>query len=203
MNLNPLTADLFICGVYEYREEAFDMRKLLSGEDLVGGVSPNPALPSIVSLDMQQPLDELRMFTNSLRDLAAPAELCVQKALELISRRSDYEMNLQIFRMDLLSQVLAEVGQDDVEALIEGICCICKHLLITFDNLIQKNSEFFPYEYYTLHQGRYLFMSKIAFDANIPAIRPATVIQPAIAYPQVQARPRANYSAQADQCIVL
>lgn len=202
MNLNPLTADLFLCGVYEYREEAFDMQALLNGNDLEGGVSPNPTFPNVVSLDLIKPLHELGMYTNNLRDLAAPRELCVKKALELISNRSTYDLNVAAFRMELLTDVLAEIGEDDVDALVKGICCICDFLMANFDNYTQSSAQFFSYEFYSLHHDRYLFMSKIILDANIPAIRPATIIQPAYTYPEVQARNRAHYIAQADQCVV-
>lgn len=203
MNSIPLTADLFLCDVYDYREEAFSMQTLVDGLDLVGGVSPKPTLPNIVSLDLHEPLGKLQMYTNNLRELAAPRELCVQKALELISNRSDYELKMASFRMELLQEVLAEVGEQDVDALITGIRCICDFLFANFDNYIQAGEEFFPYEYYSLHNNRYLFLSKITFDATLPTIRPATVVQPAYTYPEVQARNRADYSAKADQCIIL
>lgn len=204
MSTTDLTAELFLCNVYEYREEAFDMHKqLMNFEDLSGGTSPNPALPSIVSLDLQGPFTELRMLTNNLQELAAPPELCVRKALELISSRADYELNLAAFRMELLHEVLAEVGEEDVNALIKGIRCVCDFLLANFDNYTQSSAEFFPYEFYCLHNSRYLFLNKIVFDATVPAIRPATVIQPAYTYPEVQARNRADYIAKADQCVIL
>lgn len=178
-------------------------KQLMSFEDLEGGTSPYPALPSIVSLDLLRPFAELQMLTNSLRELAAPPELCVKKALELISSRANYELNMAAFRMELLQEVLAEVGEDDVNALIKGIRCVCDFLLANFDNYTQSSAEFFPYEFYCLHNSRYLFLNKIVFDANVPAIRPATVVQPAWSYPEVQARNRTNYIAKTDQCVIL
>ncbi len=204
MNTTPLTAELFLCGVYEYRTEAFDMmQQLFSGCDLGGGASPYPTYPAIVSLDLTQPFNDLAMYTNNLRDLAAPRELCVQKALELISSRANYELNLAVFRMELLQEELAKIGEDDVDALIKGIRCISDYLLDHFSNCMYGNAEFFPYEFYCLHHGKYLFLTKITFDATLPAIRPATIVKPAYTYPEVQARNRTTYVAKADQCVVL
>ncbi len=203
MNTTPLTAELFLCGVYEYRAEAFDMMQQLFSEcDFTGGVSPNPTYPNIVSLDLTQPFNDLAMYTNNLRELAAPRELCVQKALELISSRANYELNLASFRMELMHEVLAQLGEEDVDALIKGIRCICDYLLSHFDNYTQSNAELFPYEFYCLHHGRYLFLTKVVIDADISAIRPATIAKPAYTYPEVQARNRANYVAKTDQCLV-
>lgn len=203
MSSTHLTAELFLCGVYDYCEEAFDMQHILARDELVGGISPNPTYPDIVSLDMQNTFNELFMYTNNLRELAAPRELCVQKALELISSRENYVINLETFRMELLSEVLAEIGEEDVNALISGIRCICDYLLSNFDKYTQLNAEFFPYEFYCLHQGRYLILSKITFDATLPTFRPATVIKPAYTYPEVQIKNRADYFTKADQCLIL
>lgn len=204
MSTTPLTAELFLCGVYDYNEEAFNMqRQLMGGEDLVGGVSPNPTLPNIVSLDLQQPFNELQMLTNNLRELDAPRELCVRKALELISYRANYEISIEAFRMDLLFEVMAGRGEEDVNALIKGIRCLGDFLLTRFDHFIQSSADFFPYEFYYLHNARYLYLNKIVLNANVPAFRPATVVQPAYAYPEVQARNRTNYIAETDQCIIL
>lgn len=204
MNTTPLTAELFLCGVYEYRAEAFDMMQQLFSEcDFTGGVSPNPTYPNIVSLDLTQPFNDFAMYTNNLRELAAPRELCVQKALELISSRANYELNLASFRMELMHEVLAQLGEEDVDALIKGIRCICDYLLSHFDNYTQSNAELFPYEFYCLHHGRYLFLTKVVIDADISAIRPATIAKPAYCYPEVKIRNQANYIAKADQCVVL
>lgn len=186
------------------------MQSLLNAnDDLVGGQSSNPVLPSIVSLDLLEPLRRLNMYTNTLNELAAPHELCVQKALELISRRCNYELNLATFRMELMGQCFGDIGEADshalleVNALIKGIECLAEHLQANFDTLTKSHADFFPYEYYTLHQGRYLFLSKIVFDANLSLFRPAPVAKPAYTYPEVQARHRADYTAQTDQCIML
>lgn len=189
--------------VYDYREEAFNMQQLLSSEDLVGGVSPNPTFPNILSLDLQGPLSRLEMYTNNLTELAAPRELCVQKALELIRSRSGYELNLEAFRMDLLADVLADDGRKEVNALIAGVRAICDYLLANFDNHLSLHADLFPYEFYCLHNNRYLFMSKIVLDANIPAFRPATVPLPAYTYPEVYPKVRADYIASPDKCLIL
>src|SRR5690606_7100523 len=155
-----------------------EMIMYLSGVDLVGGSSSDPALPNVISLDLYQPLKQLYTLTNNLYELAAPAELCVRKAIELISTRTAYELNVECFRMELLNESIGEAGAQDVDALIKGITCVCEHLLTVFSKYMSNPSEFFPYEFYMLHKNRYLFLNKIIFDASIPAVRPATVIQP-------------------------
>ncbi len=189
MNSTNLTADLFISGVYGFRDEAFDMQSLLSGDELVGGASPHPALPGMLSLDLGVPLMSLEMYTNNLQRLAAPRELCVLKALELMSSRRDYQLNVEAFRLDLLCNAFDVNdfdGAEDVNALIKGIECICQHLWGIFDNYVKSHEEFFPYEFYCLHKDRYLFLTKIVFDASIPAdnqrSNPATIAKPAYAY---------------------
>lgn len=191
----------FIAGVYDYREEAFDMQQLLNGADLSGGVSPNPAYPNVVSLDLEEPFGLLNMYTNTLTVLAAPRELCVQKALELISSRADYELNVEVLRMELLKDFLEEAGVLEIDALVAGIRCLSKYILEYFDRHIQSNADFFPYEFSQLHLNRYLFLTKIVFDANAnaPVFNPATVAKPAYTYPEVQARTRQAYSSQTDQ----
>lgn len=190
-------------GGYEYQEEAFNMQQLLINQELVGGFTPNPAYPGVVSLDLQQPITQLYMYTNNLRVLAAPAELCVKKALEFISSRLTYELSLETFRMELLQDVLAGQGETEVNALIKGIRCLADYILAYFDNLTKSNADLFPYEFYCLHLGRYLFLSKIVIDGSLPSVRPATIHFPSSAYPEVQARARADYITQADQCLIL
>jgi hypothetical protein len=193
--------DQFIAGVYDYREEAFDMQKLINGVDVSGGVSPNPTYPNVVSLDMEEPFSLLNMYTNTLTVLAAPRELCVQKALELISSRAAYELNVEVLRMELLRDFLEEAGTLEIDALVAGIKCLSNYILEYFDRFTQSNADFFPYEYSQLHLNRYLFLTKIVFDvtANAPVFNPATVAKPAYTYPEVQARARQAYSPQADQ----
>jgi hypothetical protein len=204
MNSTALMGELFLCGVYEYREEAFNMmQQLYSGNEIGGGTSPNPTYPNLVSLDLSRPFDELMMYTNNLRDLAAPRELCVQKALELISSRANYELNIASFRMELMQEVLAELGEEDVDALIMGIRCICDHLLSHFDNYTQSNADFFPYEFYCLLHGKYLFLTKIMVDTDPLYIRQSLTVKPAYYYPEVQVCNRATYVSRADQCPVL
>lgn len=176
---------------------------LIPGNDLTGGVSPNPSFPNIISLDMDRPLRDLFMYTNNLRELAAPRELCVQKALELINSRVNYEINLATFRMELLAENIGETGEEDVNALILGIQCLCEYLLANFDNHSQLSAEFFPYEFYCLHLGRYLFLSKITFDATLSPFRPATIAQPAYTNPQVQGKIRADYITETNQFVIL
>lgn len=189
------------------------MQSLLSaGDDLVGGFSPNPVLPGIVSLDMLEALRELHIFTNTLQALSAPHELCIKKALELISARSNYEISKAAFRMELTALCL-ETGLDggldedggiwEVNALIRGVESVCNFLLASFDTCMQSHAEFFPYEFYQLHKGRYLFLTKIVFDANLPTFRPTVVTQPSFAAQQMQASYRTDYSAKTDQCIML
>ncbi|BAW18982.1 hypothetical protein [Ralstonia phage RP12] len=180
------------------------MQSMYSASDeLVGGFSTDPMLPNVVSLDLAEPLNNLTMYTNNLQEFAAPHELCVQKALELISKRSNYGLNLEAFRMELLDQVLVDSGSTEVNALVAGIKCICDYLLASFDKVTKFNADLFPYEFYRLVSGRYLFLSKIVIDANLPPIRPAVIAQPAYTYPEVQAGHRAHYFTQTDQCLVL
>lgn len=193
----------FAAGAYEYQEEAFDMQKLLDTAELTGGISPNPTFPNVVSMDMEVPLSQLKLYTNNLYVLAAPAELCVQKALELISSRALYEINVETFRMELVDDQLNNPGVEEINALIKGICCIADYLLAYFDNLTQSRVSFFPYEFTCLHMGKYLFLSKIIADASIPKFRPATVARPAYSYPEVQATIRADYITKADQCLII
>jgi hypothetical protein len=193
----------FAAGVFEYQEEAFDMQKLLlDTHELTGGFSPNPAFPNVVSMDMETPLGQLKLYTNNLYVLAAPAELCIQKALELIGSRALYELNVEAFRMELVNDQLNNPGVTEINALIKGICCIAEYLMAYFDNLTQSHADLFPYEFTCLHLGKYLFLSKIIADASIPKFRPATIARPAYSYPEVQAAIRADYSTQADHCLI-
>lgn len=193
----------FLAGSFEYQEEAFNMQQLFRSDDLEGGISPNPAYPGVVSLDLQTPIHQLRMYTQCLSVLSAPPELCVQKALELISSRATYELNVETFRMELLHDEIDTPGAEEVNALIKGIRCIADYLLANFDIFTQSNADAFPYEFYSLHMGRYLFLSKIVIDASIPKFRPATIAYPAYSYPGMQAPVRADYITQADQCLIL
>jgi hypothetical protein len=197
----------FAAGAYEYQEEAFDMQKLLlDAHELTGGISPNPLLPNVVSMDVAAPLAQLKAYTNNLYVLAAPAELCIQKALELISSRALYEINVEAFRMELVDDQLNNPGVVEINALIKGICCIADYILAYFDNLMQSRVEFFPYEFYQLRVSPYgtqLFLLKVVADASIPTFRPATVVRPAYSYPEVQATVRADYITKADQCLII
>lgn len=213
MNTTHLTAESFLCGVYEYHEENLIMQSSLnvSGE-LEGGFSFDPSLPGIVSLDVSAPLRELLMYTNSLEELSAPPELCIQKALELISSRGNYPTKLEAFRMELLAQAISSMtldsdlelaGMREVNALVSGIERICKFLLASFDKVMKSHADFFPYEFYQLHNGRYLFLSKIVIDATLPGYLPTVIPRPAYAHQGVQESYRANYFASADQCPIL
>lgn len=193
----------FRAEVCEYQEEPFNMNTLLNGLDLVGGISPNPTYPDFLTIDLIGPLKQLGTYTNSLDVLGAPRELCVKKALELIEYRSLYKLALETFRLELTNQFMEGEGIEEVNALVKGVKCIADFLLANFDNHIQSNADFFPYEFYDLHFDRYLFLTKITFDASTPKFRPATVHLPARAYPSVETRPRADYIAQADYCIIL
>lgn len=193
----------FVAGAYEYQEEAFDMQKLLDTTELTGGFSPNPEFPNVVSMDMEVPLTQLKLYTNNLYVLAAPAELCIQKALELISSRAHYAVNVETFRMELLDDQFSSPGATEINALVKGICCIADYLLAYFDNLTQSHANLFPYEFTCLHMGKYLFLSKIIADASIPKFRPATIARPAYTYSEVQAAVRADYITQTDQCLIL
>lgn len=206
MNSTILTADLFVSGVYEYQDEAFSMQALLSsGDELVGGTSVNPALPNVLSLDMAPPLNQLQMMTNNLQELAAPAELCILKAMELISSRQNYQLSLQTFRMELLTQTVPLDGVMEVSALVAGIKCVADYILASFDKVAKSHVDLFPYEFYALQHGRYLFMTKIAFDANLPDLpihSPAAIAKPAYAYSSVQTGARAPYIAPSDHGFV-
>lgn len=193
----------FLSGSFDYQEEAFNMHQLLRNDDLEGGIALNPTYPSVVSLDLQLPIHQMKMYTQCLNVLKAPEELCVQKALELISSRANYELNIEIFRMELLQDEINTPGAVEVNALIKGIRCIADHLLANFDIYTQSNADAFPYEFYQLHMSRYLFLSKIVIDASIPKFRPATVSFPAYSYPGMQAPVRADYIAQTDHCLIL
>lgn len=199
---NIIPDNPFAAGAYEYQEEAFNMQQLLDMNDLTGGVSPLPAFPNVLSLNMDEPLAKLNMYANNLRVLAAPAELCVQKALELIGSRALYEINVEAFRMELLNDEILNPGAEEINALVKGICCIAEYIMAYFDNAAQCDVDLFPYEYACLHMGKYLFLSKIVADASIPKFRPATVARPAYSYPEVQATVRADYFTQADQCLI-
>lgn len=181
-----------ICDDYDYREEAFNMQHLLISNELVGGIAIQPTFPTLVSLDLSIPLIQLHMYTNNMHQLAAPAELSVQKAIELIGSRKNYEMNLEAFRLELITETVGELAILDVNALIKGIDCLSKYLLAYFDNVSQLDADFFPYEFNCLHQNRYLFLSKIVFDAtlSLPVFNPSTVAKPAHTYSEVQARVR-------------
>lgn len=176
---------------------------IIPDNELSGGVSPIPTLPNNISLDLQRPLKDLFMYTNNLQELCAPAELCVQKALELIEYRNDYELNLATFRMELLAQNAGSDGVDEVNLLIIGIECLCKYLMVTFDNYAQSSADFFPYEFYSLHLNRYLILTKITLDAKLDAIRPATIVKPAYTYPEMQTRTRTDYFTEANQPIII
>lgn len=195
----------FVRETLDYREEAFDMQKLFNGVDVSGGVSPNPTYPNVVSLDLEEPFSLLNMYTNTLTVLAAPRELCVLKALELISSRAAYELNVEVLRMELLRDFLEEAGILEINALVAGIKCLSKYILEYFDRHTQSNADFFPYEFSQLHLNRYLFLTKIVFDvnANAPIFNPATVAKPAYAYSEVQARARQAYSSPTDQLAFL
>lgn len=203
MAITLLSAEQFCCDAHEYREEAFNvMQQLFSSCELTGGEIPNPTYPNIVSLDLIRPFNELAMYTNNLRELVAPRELCVQKALELISSRNDYELNLALFRMELMHEVLAELGEEDVSALIKGIRCICDFLLAHFDNYTQTQSELFPYEFYRLHNERYLFLVKVSLDTDITALRPALIVKPAYVGNNVQTPEPVDNVAQREQYVI-
>lgn len=200
---STLEAHLFLRDVFDYQEEAYNMQALLTAPvDLVGGVSPNPSFPNVVSLDLQEQLRLLQMYTNTLKVLASPAELCVKKALELIGSRADYELNVNVFRMELLNEFAADAGEEEINALVKGICCIAEYLLKHFDLALQTNNYWFPYEFYDLHMGRYLFLTKIVLDANIPnqpAFNPRTVAHPAYTDRQLCESVRAPHSTSTYQ----
>lgn len=185
-----------------YCEEAFNMQQLLQNTSLEGGISIDPSLASLVSLDLQKPLSQLSMYTENMEQLAAPYELCIQKALELINCRTHYEISVEAFRMELLADYIDEEGIREVNALIKGITCISQFILNYFDNAFHKHVEMFPYEMYCLHQHRYLFLTKIVLDAKLstPIFNPSTVAKPAYTYSEVQSSVRENHSSQAYFC---
>lgn len=180
------------CDDYYHRNEAYNMQQSLTCDELEGGYTTQPSFPSLVSLDLISCLNLLATYTNNLEQLKAPGELCVQKAIELISIRSCYEINLEVFRLEMISDNVDENGIRDVDALVKGIDCIAQFLLAYFDNSAQLNADVFPYEFYCLHNDRYLFLSKIAINAklSIPPIVPTAVARPAYTYPDVQERTR-------------
>lgn len=202
MNFTPLTADYFFCESKEHREEAFIMAEQLGECDLERPDSPYPEYPNIISFDVAEPLRKLKMFTNNLHELAAPAELCIQKALELIQDRDHYELNVEAFKMDLLSGVVAEQGANDVNSLIAGIRCLCKFLMQRIDLHTGTPKRYFPYEYYRLYGASHLFLNIISPYAALTPVRPAAIHLPAYTYPEVQAETRAHYIAEANQCLV-
>lgn len=181
------------------------MQDQFTAEELTGEISAYPIYPRMISLDMRRPLSSLRMYTNNLQDLAAPAELCIMKALELINDRDSYELSVETFRMELLSEIMSgneEDGIFDINLLIAGIRCICEYLMTNVDIHTGLGKKFFPYEFYTLHNTTHLFMTIITTDAKLSAVRPATVPLPARSYPEMQKQVRADYITEANQCLV-
>lgn len=195
------TYEQFLPQAYEYQEEAFNMQTLHNGTDLVGGAALHPVYPEVVSIDLQEPLNMLKVYTNNLKEFAAPPELCVQQALNLISSRQFYKLNVEALRLELLEETVGWVGMTDVNALIKGITCISRHLMKHIDNVFPNAGDTFPYEFYQLHKDRHLFMIKIVLDASLPAHRPATIFQPANTHSRVQARDREVNFTQADYCL--
>lgn len=195
----------FTSDQYECREEAFDMQQFITHDELVGGSSISPSFPSLVSLDLISCLNLLTTYTNNLEELRAPPELCVQKAIELIGNRSNYNLNLEAFRLEMISDNVGESGMRDVNALVKGIDCIASYLLKYFDEAARMKSDLFPYEFYCLLHDRYLFLSKITLNAqlSIPPRIPTAVARPAYTYPEVQERVRKTDITETYYCPVI
>lgn len=197
-----MTADLFICSDEMYCEEESIMPNPLELNSNLSEGSPHPHFPTTISLDMTKPIRDLVMYTNNLRQLAAPAELCIMKALELINDRDNYEINIEVFRADLLKSVLGETGVDDVNALVAGIRCICTYLMDSVDHHTGGTCKFFPYEFFQLYRQTQLFMVIISPDATLSKIRPATVPLPATAYSDLPRQTREDHPSEANYSLV-
>lgn len=134
--------------------------------ELTGGTDIHPQYPKVITFDISKAMRQLNMFTNNLVQLVAPPELCVQKALGLISDRQNYATNLEIFKLELLEEVLDSEGLKDVNSLVAGIDCVCKQILETTDNNIGTTHQLFPYEFHSLTANNSLMLVLINLDAE-------------------------------------
>lgn len=163
------------------------MNKLLQADTLVGGVSPEPTYPNVISFDLKEPLLKVNNYTDNLSIFDTPHELCVMKALELCSNPNNYDLNSATFRMELMAEAIDNRGHREVDAVMAAISSLCEYLFTKFEEYGITSRICFPYEFHALHMGRYLFLSKVILDAKLPVatpiFNPTTIAKPAYSYP--------------------
>lgn len=179
------------------------MSSILGDPELSGAVKSRPKYPGIVSLDITPALRGLYMHTNRLHTLSAPPELCVMKALELISDRNNYHFNVDLFKMELLNDAIDLIAVNDVSSLINGIRSIGDFLIKTMDDLTGEVATIFPYQFFKL-LNKQLFMTIIETDDPSQYIPSSiTLPKPAYMYRELSEKVGTDHITEACEPMVL
>lgn len=179
------------------------MSTILGDPELAGAIKSRPKYPTMVSLDISPALRSLNMHTNILHTLSAPPELCVMKALELISDRNNYSFNVDLFKLELLADAIDLTASNDVSSLINGIRSIGDFLIKTMDDLTGDFSPIFPYQFFKLI-NKQLFMTIIETDD--PSFHYPTCVtlpKPAYMYRELSAQAGTDHTTEACEPMVL
>lgn len=179
------------------------MNTVLGDPELSGVIRAKPKYPSMVSMDITPAARGLHMHTNNLRSLSAPLELCVQKALELVSDRNNYHFNLDLFKMELLADAIDSTSINDVSSLINGIRTVGDFLIKSLEDLSGEHIVIYPYQFYKLINMQ-LFMSIIETDDPSQLLPTCiTMPKPAYMYRDMQSQTREDYFTEASEPVVL
>lgn len=123
--------------------------------------------PEIIMIPAQEGLDCLRMFTQGLVVLAAPEDICLRKAIELLEKPEDFEINLSLFKLDLTHDLVDLCAFDEADALINGIRALAEFLREYFTNFGLFIDKTLTYEFMHLAESGMLVMAKfMVFDGN-------------------------------------
>lgn len=179
------------------------MTTILGDPELSGAIKVRPKYPTIISLDIVTALRSLHMHTNNLHTLDAPPELCVMKALELISDHDNYHFNVDLFKMELLDGAIDSNAVNDVSSLINGIRSIGDFLIKAIEDLTGHTFKIYPYQFFKLIKTQ-LFMTIIETDdPSQHNTRCVTLPKPAYLHRELSSSARQDYFTEASEPVVL
>lgn len=119
------------CFFYEESDDVKDFFTMSNQDDQQrpGYASLFPAgAPEVLYVPVSCGLDLLTMYTQDMKVLLAPPEICIRKALEFLHSANHMSVEVEIFRHDLTQKVIQECAFGEVDSLIAGILALADYL---------------------------------------------------------------------------
>ena len=157
-----------------------------------------PNTPDYLVFNVTSELLEIAPYARELNQYALPPDLALQKSIELVSRRSDLQLNLATFQIDCFEDPMHEPGE--ITTLIRALSILSSMLQEQFESLGMYMGETLSYGFAALYNNQ-LCMTKLTYndDANMPQrpkYAPAPFVLPARSYTEPENTPRTRNLSQ-------